>query len=259
MPFYPNAPHIDAANVASKLPEPLRKPAGMALQALLDMTGANDPASQVMGATGPLAMAKVPKLPGAQPLSEAARALRGMLNEFAAGGVDDGTKAAAEALQTFKGEKNLGRTFIPAPAPFKQPVEYGLEVPNRVLSEHAAFPATGRERMLVDDGYGEFGRNPEQSWRYEQQERGRQYNLGQNRAPNDVRGLNRWGALTQPEVPSIQVDRAPIARSIDELAYMGPTSSGPTPERRLTVKEMRVQRGERAQGPNSSTRKKAQQ
>ncbi len=49
MPLFPPMPHIDAANVASKLPEPMRKPGGMALQALLDLTGADDPASQIMG------------------------------------------------------------------------------------------------------------------------------------------------------------------------------------------------------------------
>ena len=41
------APKIDAANVASKLPEPLRKIGGMALQGLLDMSGADDPLSGV--------------------------------------------------------------------------------------------------------------------------------------------------------------------------------------------------------------------
>jgi hypothetical protein len=34
---------IDAANIASKLPEPLRKPAGTLLEALLQVTGAEDP------------------------------------------------------------------------------------------------------------------------------------------------------------------------------------------------------------------------
>lgn len=34
---------FDAANIASKLPEPLRKPAGMTIQALMDLMGADDP------------------------------------------------------------------------------------------------------------------------------------------------------------------------------------------------------------------------
>lgn len=52
-------PRIDAANVASKLPEPLRKPAGMTLQAILDLVGAEDPMSGAyppMMAAGPRAL-----------------------------------------------------------------------------------------------------------------------------------------------------------------------------------------------------------
>lgn len=38
-------PQIDAANIASRFPEPLQKPGGMAIQAILDAVGADDPMS----------------------------------------------------------------------------------------------------------------------------------------------------------------------------------------------------------------------
>ena len=51
-------PKIDAANVASKLPDKLRQPAGAALQVLLDLVGADDP-NQIMGTA---AGVKIPQL-----------------------------------------------------------------------------------------------------------------------------------------------------------------------------------------------------
>ena len=42
MPYYPYKP-LDPANMASRLPEPLRKPGGMALQVLMNLFGADDP------------------------------------------------------------------------------------------------------------------------------------------------------------------------------------------------------------------------
>lgn len=51
-------PKIDAANIASRLPDKLRQPAGAALQALLDLIGANDPNSIMGTAAG----VKIPQL-----------------------------------------------------------------------------------------------------------------------------------------------------------------------------------------------------
>lgn len=47
---------FDAANIASRFPEPLRKPGGMAIQAILDLVGADDP----MGGTYPAQMPASP-------------------------------------------------------------------------------------------------------------------------------------------------------------------------------------------------------
>lgn len=48
MPFLPAPPKFDAANVASKLPRPLQRPAGMALEGLRQVFGGDDPQG-VMG------------------------------------------------------------------------------------------------------------------------------------------------------------------------------------------------------------------
>lgn len=56
MPFM-EAPHFDAANIASHLPRPLQKPGGMALEMLKQAFGGDDPAAQVMGVSvGPNAI-----------------------------------------------------------------------------------------------------------------------------------------------------------------------------------------------------------
>lgn len=58
MPLF-NFPPIDAANIASKLPEPLRQSAGAALQGLLGLFGADDPQT-AMPVPPVLGMAKSP-------------------------------------------------------------------------------------------------------------------------------------------------------------------------------------------------------
>ena len=66
MPRYKFKP-FDAAAVASRFPEPLRKPGGMALQALSDLFGAEDPTSIIptpaLGMAAARFPAKVPNLP----------------------------------------------------------------------------------------------------------------------------------------------------------------------------------------------------
>lgn len=54
MPIIPAPPKFDVANAASKLPEPLQKPVATAGSFLLDMLGANDPQSQILGTMNPM-------------------------------------------------------------------------------------------------------------------------------------------------------------------------------------------------------------
>ena len=106
-------PTIDAANAASKLPEPLRKPSGMLLQALLDAAGSNDPLSGMT--PGPLTA----PVAGAVTLLSKGQMLNNLLNH-----VEDlkGTpyEKAAEALA----EKSphilgsVGKIRINKPPPF---------------------------------------------------------------------------------------------------------------------------------------------
>ena len=95
-------PKIDAANVASKLPEPLRQPAGAALRALLDFFGAEDP-NQIMGTA---AGVKIPNL--GQELSsglahELMRRMKSIVLKSLYGPEDITSTAAASALSGLRG------------------------------------------------------------------------------------------------------------------------------------------------------------
>lgn len=71
MPIY-KTPPFDPANAASKLPEPLRKPAGTAMAAMIDLVGGNDPQSIMPDPTGLAAglMTRVPKSHGIRVLED---------------------------------------------------------------------------------------------------------------------------------------------------------------------------------------------
>lgn len=219
MPLLPYQP-VDTANLASKLPEPLRKPGGMAMSALMTLMGGDDPAGQAMQTVGPLGMVSDTINP-----TGAIRELLNLIKDY----------KGRDPLQVLAGEKATGLL----PPPTKVNLPEGFEIPtgfNPPNIERAPNNVMRYDRQEGVLGPIKAERNPFT---------GPRRMGGSTRIPEGLeRGISAANLRTY-EAPSI--------KSLEDLGSLkaGPPSGG---IRKPTIREQRLASGLDVEGNRKPTR-----